>query len=453
MDSDSERSYHSSSHSDSSHNYYYQITSEKFQANLPRIRDNDPRVKRLDGNGEFESVEDMTDDEWEELGRDISNNTHLKKVGLYEYALNDHQMHFLFQGLTRSSSIKELTLKFNDLSAAAVRCMVPFLQSANNLVRLDLSGNVFQSEGFNLLLRALRNSPVERLDCSACDIESIEEIDSENKPKKLEKLFLNYNHINADGCRGLAKLLRGGDSTLTTLDLDENKIDDEGVAVLVGALQSNTSLMGLQLAGNVDISNQGLVMLLKLVNDISSVEATLRSNHTLRKISLEKLRKFSDENEEDEQIQRHIGVATQINMAIAGLLVTGKLGAASKEKMIKTQLNSVKRAELAELQGVNHSLYSEIDPLHLPEVLALVGRHHGQGELFVALKSSIAGVISTVNREQCLKQQRGYHNAIIAEHMAKVEAIDAELALIEAAKGRVLNAGSEHRSNKRHRVS
>lgn len=68
MDSDSERSYDSSSHSDSSHNYYYQITSEKFQANLPRIRDNDPRVKRLDGNGEFESVEDMTDDEWEELG-------------------------------------------------------------------------------------------------------------------------------------------------------------------------------------------------------------------------------------------------------------------------------------------------------------------------------------------------------------------------------------------------
>lgn len=33
------------------------------------------------------------------------------------------------------------------------------------------------------------------------------------------------------------------------------------------------------------------------------------------------------------------------------------------------------------------------------------------------------GVISTVNRKQCLEQQRSYHNAIIAEHRVKVEAI------------------------------
>ena len=63
------------------------------------------------------------------------------------------------------------------------------------------------------------------------------------------------------------------------------------------------------------------------------------------------------------------------------------------------------RAELAELQGVRHSVYSEINPLHLPEVLSLVGLNYGQGELFVALKSSIAGVLSTVNRKECLKQR------------------------------------------------
>ena len=62
--------------------------------------------------------------------------------------------------------------------------------------------------------------------------------------------------------------------------------------------------------------------------------------------------------------------------------------AAGRKKMIQTQLNSERRAELADLQGVNQSLYSEIDPLHLPEVLSLVDQHHGQGELYVALKSS-----------------------------------------------------------------
>ena len=113
--------------------------------------------------------------------------------------------------------------------------------------------------------------------------------------------------------------------------------------------------------------------------------------------------------------------------------------------MIQTQLNSAIRAELADLLGVHHSLYSEINPLHLPEVLSLIGRHHGQGELYVASKSSIAGVVSTVNRKQCLQQQRAYHKA-------KLEAIEAEIAAIEAADGDVTQVASESRSSKRRRT-
>eukprot|EP00986_Skeletonema_menzelii_P001461 scaffold387_cov136-Skeletonema_menzelii.AAC.4 len=135
-------------------------------------------------------------------------------------------------------------------------------------------------------------------------------------------------------------------------------------------------------------------------------------------------------------------------------------GAAGREKLIQTQLNSARRAELAEIQGVNHSLYSEIDPLHLPEVLALVGHRHGQRDLYVALKSSIAGVISTVNRKQCLKQQKAHHEAVIAEHKAnlealiaehetKVEAIEAEIAAIEASDDSV---GGKSRTSKKRRA-
>ena len=75
-------------------------------------------------------------------------------------------------------------------------------------------------------------------------------------------------------------------------------------------------------------------------------------------------------------------------------------------KIIDTQLRSDRRAELVELQGVSQSLHSEINPLHLPEVLALAGLYHGQGELYKALKTSIAGLITIVNRKQCLLQQR-----------------------------------------------
>ena len=109
--------------------------------------------------------------------------------------------------------------------------MVPFLQNANNLIELELTDNNFQSEGFKILLRALSDSPIEELLCQECGIESIE-IDNEHKPKHLKRLYLNCNNINADGCRGLGKLLQG-DSTLTTLHLPGNKIDDEGVEILV----------------------------------------------------------------------------------------------------------------------------------------------------------------------------------------------------------------------------
>ena len=87
--------------------------------------------------------------------------------------------------------------------------MVPFFQRAMSLMYLDIDRNNVRSEGFNMLLRALRESPIEGLRCCGCGIESIE-IDRELIPKHLKRLSLDGNNINADGCRELAKLLRGG---------------------------------------------------------------------------------------------------------------------------------------------------------------------------------------------------------------------------------------------------
>ena len=407
-------------------------TDEEFQANLLRIRDNDPRLIRVNVDGDFISVQNMSDEGWEVLGRDIANNTHVEDLCIRDGALNDHQMSCFFRGLTSSSSISRLFMLFNASSAAGVRCVVPFLQNANNLQVLVLTDINLQSEGFNFIFRVLRNSPIEELSCCKNGIEALE-IDIEHSPKHLERLVLEDNNINASGCQELAKLLRMGGATLTELDLKENEIDDEGVETLVSALRNNTSLRESYLGGNNEISSHGGILLLKLVNDISSIEATLRSNHTLEDLKF----KFLDEEEEGQQIQQHIDVATHINRPDPS---------AGKNKLIETQLNSKRRAELAELQGITHSVFSEIDPLHLPEVLALVGNHHGHGELYVALRSSIAGVISTVNEEQLLKQQ-------IAEYRTKLVRAEAKLAAIEAAKVHdELGPGSdESRSNKRRR--
>jgi len=261
--------------------------------------------------------------------------------------------------------------------------MVPFLHNANNLVQLVLNNNNISSEGFNVLFRALRDSSIETLGCYNCGIESIE-IDRNNMPQRLKYLHLHGNNINADGCRGLATLLQGRDSTLENLYLNHNNIDDEGVAILVDVLQNNTSLNVLCLQNNEGISVEGLKLFLRLVNDISSINATLQSNHTLEYLYVQVEEVDHDVNG---RIRQHIENALKVNRNYEN-----DPEAAGREKVIQTQLHSVTRAELADLQGVDHSVYSEIDPLHLPEVLALVGERHGHEELFVALRSSIGRI-------------------------------------------------------------
>ncbi len=252
------------------------------------IRENDPDTTDLflDGSDQsYNFTKIMTEEELEELGREISNNSHLLYLELCQGALDDHKLSIFFQGLTRSSSLEKLYLHSNDLSVEGVRHMEPFLHNAHNLIDLDLDHNDLYSEGFNTLLRALCDSHVEELHCIGCEIESIE-IDSKYIPKQLKKLWLQSNIINADGCRGLAKLLQGEGATLEQLDVDDNEIDDHGVEILVDALQTNTSLNTLSVFCNNDISYQGQIMLLKLVNNISSIKATLQSNHTLSYIHL-----------------------------------------------------------------------------------------------------------------------------------------------------------------------
>jgi len=411
---------------------------------LQSIKDDDPDVTELAGNGHDNYIENMTDEGWEQLGRDISNNTHLTSLHLNEGALNDRKISFFFRGLTSSGTIKYMHLVENELSAAGVRSMVPFVQNVSDLTNLELDGNNIQSEGFNALMRALRDSPIETLSCDRCGIDSIE-IDFVSSPKSLKSLHLGDNCINADGCRGLAKLLQGGDSTLKYLHLDDNKIDDEGVEILVDALKNNTSLETLNLRRNNDISRQRQIMLLKLCCDISSIKATLQSNHTLKNIRL--ISENSDEfTEIDEGVMKEIDVATLINISYKN-----NPEGASRKKVIRTQLQSGTRAALCHLQDVNHSVYSEIDPLHLPEVLSLIGQHHGHAELFVALSSSIMALFSTVNRKKCIQQQMEYHAAKAAEHRAQLEELGTELEAIEAAEGNAGNDEVEHRSNKRRR--
>ena len=407
--------------------------------NLERFHDRFQKALRLDGSRNGYFIRNTTSQNWKVLGKYFTNIKTYGIIHISNGALDDLRMMNLFRGWTSDCYIKELSLHNNGLSIAGLQSMGPFLQNATNLKKLVISNNNLQSEGFNSLLRALSDSPIEVLNCSNCGIETIE-IDSDCIPKNLKVLHLANNIINADGYRGLATLLEWGDTTLTSLNISQTQIDDHRLAILVNALRRNTSLGTLRLLGNDGISEQGRVMLLKLVNDISSIKATLQSNHTLVDIKLK--------SAGGDEIQRRINIATSINMT------EDSPEAAGIEKVFRTQMRSCVREKMAEIQGIGHSVYSEIDPLHLPEVLYAIGLNLGQEELFVALKSTIMGLLSTVDLKKCIQQERDKYAAKIVEHKtilaklgAKVEELDAKLATMEQA----VNEETEHRDSKRRR--
>eukprot|EP00984_Skeletonema_dohrnii_P012963 scaffold5316_cov90-Skeletonema_dohrnii-CCMP3373.AAC.7 len=91
------------------------ITEDIFLDDLQLLRGNDSSVTHLKVSGLFPYVLDMTGEDWEQLGRDISNNKHLKTLE-FVTALDDHKMTSLFRGLTISSSIDEMA--FNNNSVA-----------------------------------------------------------------------------------------------------------------------------------------------------------------------------------------------------------------------------------------------------------------------------------------------------------------------------------------------
>ncbi|KAK1746185.1 hypothetical protein QTG54_002792 [Skeletonema marinoi] len=163
----------SSSSSVASDDVSLEFTEDKFLNDLQRMWENDPTVTRLVADGSFACIQDMTDNGWEKFGRDVSNSNYLDDLQ-FSNCLDDHNMSFLFRGLTRSSSIRRLGLFYNGLGFSGVQSMVPFLQNASNLLELNINYNNIKSEGFNLLFRALRDSPINHLRACYCGLDSIE---------------------------------------------------------------------------------------------------------------------------------------------------------------------------------------------------------------------------------------------------------------------------------------
>ena len=99
-------------------------------------------------------------------------------------------------------------------------------------------------------------------------------------------LYLNYNDIGDESVRYLTQLLEGPNSILTELDLHDTRVSDRGVLILSEILQTNTTLVKLDLSYNLGITNNCVEALLRMLDH----------NQTLTNISLKGCRIYDPES-------------------------------------------------------------------------------------------------------------------------------------------------------------
>jgi len=365
-------------------------------------------------------AERFTNQAWRLLGRYIANNNHLYELDLDGCNLTDEKMALLFTELVKSSSLKTFHINDNSFGINGVWSMIPFLQNSN-LSTLLSSNNNFNSECFEVLVSALNGTFMRKLYFYNCNITNISALDRYNLPN-LESLNLNENHIGREGIITISNLLQQEGSNLKTLYLRDTGLGDQEAKIIANSLKHNTKLETLYLGDNKKITEEGYKTFLKLLVDISSIDNTYDSNHTLTEC---KLIDNYDENEDEHKIHAKIAKACSVNITRTN---------PGRSKVITYQLKRQNRKKLCGLQGIEYSpdnIFADIEPALLPKILALIGERHGQSELYTALIPAAPDLLSYIDRKALINKEmesveaRGValkdeYAAFIANHKRKM---------------------------------
>ena len=396
---------------------------------IKSIKNNDPNTTVFTLGSD--DVDEFTDLAWKLLGRYITNNEHLSRLDLDESRLTDEKMASLFDELVSSRSLDRLDIDGNSFGIDGVRCMVPFLQNSPNLSALWLAGNRrIDSECFEVLVRALDGKSVKDLFFYQCNITDITALDRYNLPK-LQTLNLNGSKIGREGCITLSNQLQKEGSTLKTLYLRDVGIGDQEAKTIAASLKHNKTLKQLYLSEN-NLTNETYVVFFKLLVDISSIESTYTSNHTL----------IACELNECNGDMKALNDACKENK-----LCSSNPEAAGRVKVRRYQLNTLMRKKLCELQSVEYSsvgnIFADMEVNLLPHILALIGRVRGQSEFYTSLLPVAPSLMSFINRKAILEEEKAKNSAQIAELISKAAAltnkndqIDKRLALIDSGNGK-----------------
>lgn len=336
------------------------------------------RVKRNHPDEKYLSLanEDFSNLAWQKLGFYIARNDQLECLSLRRCNLSDENMSTFFHGAARNKQIKVLTLYCNSFGADGMKSLMPFLQNSHNLTSLNVSGNNIETDGFWWLMWGLGNGSIEKLNLRHCGLSNMSMLEKHYLPN-LQVLYLSDNsNIGADGCSSIASLLRGSSSKMKKFYLNRCNIGDEGVQIIAESLINNTSLRYLELETN-NIRKGGLSALLKLLNNIETIQATYyESNHVLKWISLKGNPKCLETIKYTHCIESTLKLNQQYD---------GDYHHLGRAKVIQSHLHSQNRIILSCLQGVDDYFmrpFSTVTSDVVSNYLALVSKESGLSDLY-----------------------------------------------------------------------
>jgi Ran GTPase-activating protein (RanGAP) involved in mRNA processing and transport len=216
-----------------------------------------------------------------EIAPVLYRNTSIKSLDLAHNGLDDiESTNVLRELIRRNKTITSLCLGHNTFgpNAAAARSIAEGVRSNTALQQLDLSACGLDDRGISLLANALaiRNASILELNLAFNEITSagVRALvdDTVEAVKTLTKLCLWYNPIRSEGATILADALRRNTMpSLKRLDLRSCGIDDDGFVTMVSALEHNTSLQFLNLAGNY-FGERGFMALAESLPNIKGLQ-------------------------------------------------------------------------------------------------------------------------------------------------------------------------------------
>ena len=268
------------------------------QVTLRRIEQNDAELIGLwIGNPDYVGGFISSDaGDYTRLGAAIGNNTHLTKLRVFLDANQalDIANNAFSDGLKRNSSINDLALECNGhnlIGGIGHELLKSYQKINNNLTRLGINEVVLDNGGGDVITETLRwcrnlkTINLARNSITDKQLLPIVEAIKEVCDTSLENLYLHGNSVSNAGCHALATLLEDPHCSLQTLDLDENRINNEGATAIADSLVNNTKLQTLDLDRNpFDSSAVGIFC--TVLCDTSSVNDTYHSNHTLTELVL-----------------------------------------------------------------------------------------------------------------------------------------------------------------------